>query len=135
MIAFIYWIESVSAFSWLLAGLTGACGSDSEGGGGGGEDAAAAVECGGSGGTTVDMKTVNFVFEPDQVSAPAGGQVTVNLTNEDDVPHTFTIEDTECDTGNVDKGKSKEVSFTMPETEVEFICTIHPDMKGTLVPE
>ena len=117
----------LSAASLALGG----CGGDDEDGG----DGAAAGACGGEGGTSVSMEAADFKFEPDELVAPAGEQVTVEFTNQDDAPHTFTIEDLDCDTGSVDSGQSATLTFTMPEEETGFICTIHPDMTGTLTTE
>ena len=94
-----------------------------------------AGECGGSGGQAVEVEAEQFAFNPDEISAPAGETVTVTFTNSDDTPHTFTVTDLACDTSAVGGGAEAELSFTMPEEETEFICTIHPDMKGTLTPE
>lgn len=103
-------------------------GDGGEGGGGGGE-------CGGSGGQEVEVEAENFAFKPNNISAPAGEQVTVKFKNSDDTPHTFTVTDLSCDTSAVGGDAEAELSFTMPDEETEFICTIHPDMKGTLTPE
>lgn len=115
-------------------------GTDTGGGGYGGDggdggDGGGSGKCGGSGGEMVDVKAANFAFKPNQISAPAGDQVTVTFTNTDDTPHTFTITDLACDTSAVGGGDSAELSFTIPDAETEWICSIHPDMKGTLVPE
>ena len=118
--------------------LLGACGGGSDGGqeeSDGGGDTAATGECGGSGGKTLKLEASDFQFEPAELSAPAGEQVTVEFTNSDSAPHTFTIEDLDCDTGSVDAGQSAELSFTMPDSETGWICTIHPDMTGTLTPQ
>lgn len=124
------WLALLSAALLLL----GACGGGSdEEGGSQGEEAVGA--CGGSGGTALKLEASDFQFEPDELSAAAGEQVTVEFTNSDDAPHTFTIEDLDCDTGSVESGQSAELSFTMPDTETGWICTIHPDMTGTLVPK
>ncbi|MDQ4145218.1 MAG: cupredoxin domain-containing protein [Actinomycetota bacterium] len=131
-----------STLTFRLAGgmfaavlLFGACGGGSDEGDSAGEGDAASGECGGSGGTTLTVEASDFQFEPSEFSAAAGEQVTVEFTNTDDAPHTFTIDDLECDTGSIDSGQSAELSFTMPEADMGFICTIHPDMKGTLTPE
>ncbi len=103
---------------------------DGDGGGAGGGG-----KCGGSGGQSVDVEASNFQFKPDEISAPAGEQITVNFKNSDDVPHTFTISDMSCDTSSVAGGASSKLSFTMPDAETEWICTIHTNMMGTLVPK
>lgn len=121
--------------------VMGACGGDDDGGdsgddaGGGGGEAAAAGECGGSGGTALAISAENTAFDTDELTAPAGEQVTVEFTNNDSLPHTFTVPDMDCDTGNVDGGETAQLSFTMPDTETEYVCTIHSNMEGTLVPE
>ena len=111
--------------------LVSACGGGDDGSGGAG----ASGECGGSGGTALTVEASDFQFEPSELTAPAGEQVTVEFTNSDDAPHTFTIEAFDCDTGSVESGQSAELSFTMPDADTGWICTIHPDMKGTLTPE
>jgi plastocyanin len=107
-----------------------ACGGDDGDGGG-----AAAGECGGSGGTALSISADNTEFDTDELTAPAGEQVTVEFENKDSVAHTFTVSDLDCDTGDVDGGSTAELSFTMPDAETEFSCTIHSNMTGTLVPE
>ena len=137
-----------SITKWRVIALIGvaalalsACGGDDGGSeatgaaGDGGGDAAAAGECGGSGGTALTISAENTAFSTDELSAPAGEQVTVTLENKDSFPHTFTVTDLSCDTGSVDGGASADLSFTMPDSETEFVCTIHSNMTGTLVPE
>jgi plastocyanin len=128
------------ALACVAVFVLGACGGDDDGGdtggdGGGGGDAAAAGECGGSGGTALEISAENTEFSTAELSAPAGEQVTVTLTNDDSLPHTFTVSDLDCDTGNVDGGASADLSFTMPDAETDYACTIHSNMTGTLVPE
>ena len=118
----------------LVLGACGGSDEDQEGSQGTG-DSAATGECGGSGGKSLKVEAADFQYEPSELSAPAGEQVTVEFTNSDDAPHTFTIEDLDCDTGSVDAGQSAELSFTMPDADMGWICTIHPDMTGTLTPK
>ena len=114
--------------------LLGACGGDSGNGDSQPADAAAG-ECGGSGGTMLSVESADFQFEPAELSAPAGEQVTVEFTNSDDAPHTFTVDELDCDTGTVDPGQSAELSFTMPAEDTGWLCTLHPDMVGMLRPK
>lgn len=116
--------------------VLGACGgSDGEVDSGSGDDGASTGQCGGSGGTALTVEAADFQYEPSELAAAPGEQVTVEFTNQDDAPHTFTIEDLDCDTGSVDSGQSAELSFTMPEEDMGWLCTIHPDMVGTLTPK
>lgn len=109
---------------------------------GNGEDAAgtapgAGEETGGGAeSVTLEVTAVDNSFEPSTLSAPAGSEVTVELTNEGNNPHTFTIDDPDVDTGSVDGGDSATVTFTMPDSPVTFYCAIHGEdtMSGTLEP-
>ena len=58
---------------------------------------------------------------------------TVLVANHDGVAHTVTAEDGAFDSGNVPGGKA--VRFVAPDRPgtYEFICTIHPSMRGQLV--
>lgn len=124
------------AMACVAVFVLGACGGDDDGGDtGGGGDAAAAGECGGSGGTALSIDAENTKFSTDELSVAAGEQVTVTLTNNDSFPHTFAVTDLDCDTGNVEGGASADLSFTMPDAETDYVCSIHPAMTGTLVPE
>jgi plastocyanin len=105
-----------------LGMVLAACGGDDGNGGGttGGGTA------GGGGGTTVTIS--GFAYDPSTVQV--SGETTLTITNEDDVTHTFTLDD-----GSVDEeiggGESVEVTVNVSET-TGFHCTIHPQMTGTL---
>lgn len=59
---------------------------------------------------------------------------TVTVTNEDTLAHTWTEVDGGFDSGNLAQGESFE--FTFDEAgEYEFICSIHPEMEGTITVE
>jgi plastocyanin len=62
----------------------------------------------------------------------AGG--TVTWTNEDSAQHTATDDKSTppFDTGTLDQGDSKKVTFKKAGT-YPYICTFHPFMKGTVV--
>jgi plastocyanin len=111
--------------------LLGACGGDepeptAESGG---ESTEATQEEGGGSGT-VELSAADFAFEPGDLSAAAGD--TIEFTNEDDAPHTFTAQDAGIDE-EVEAGGSTSISLGDVEPgSYDFICTIHPEMKGTL---
>ncbi|MFD7259623.1 cupredoxin domain-containing protein [Streptomyces sp. NPDC059874] len=89
----------------------------------------------GTSAVTVDSAEVrikDFKFNPADVKVSAGAKVTV--INEDSAPHTLTASDGYAfDTGTIEPGKSG--TFTAPSKpgSYAFICSIHPEMKGTLV--
>ncbi|MCX4624626.1 cupredoxin domain-containing protein [Streptomyces albogriseolus] len=74
----------------------------------------------------------NFTFSPADLQVRPGVKITV--VNRDSVPHTVTAtgDKTTFDTGNITGGAT--VTFTVPSTtgSYSYICTIHPNMKGTL---
>jgi plastocyanin len=101
-----------------------ACGGDDDDDGG--------SSSGGGGGTEVEM--VDFGYEPRTLTARTGQAVSLNVVNEGDQPHTFTIAGL-VDSGRVEAGQSKSVSFTPTQAgTLTFFCTIHgqASMSGTV---
>ena len=70
-----------------------------------------------------------FKFLPDTLTVKTGE--TVEWKNEDAVVHTATADDKTFDSGNIAPGKSWTFVAGKPGTYT-YICTIHPNMKGTL---
>lgn len=106
--------------------------------GGDGDEApdAGADAGGGAESVTLEVTALDNSFDPSSLEAPAGGEVTVELTNDGNNPHTFTIDDPAADTSSVDGGASGSVTFSMPDTSVAFYCAIHGEetMSGTIDP-
>jgi hypothetical protein len=71
----------------------------------------------------------DFFFSPASVTVHAGDLVTWH--NNGKQPHTATADDGSFDTGTVTAGGSASHLFTTPGT-FTYICTIHPNMKGTV---
>ncbi len=97
-----------------------ACGGDD----GGGEAAA-------GGGGSVTLTAAEFAWDPTDLSVEAGGSIEV--VNEDDAKHNFTVED-----AGIDEDVDPDGSTTVDLADVEagtydFVCEYHPDtMTGTL---
>jgi plastocyanin len=111
---------AVVSFAAFLAGCSG--GDDDDGSPGSSS----------GGGTAVEM--VDFGYEPRSLTARSGQAVTLDLANEGDQPHTFTINNV-VDSGRVEAGGSKSVSFTPSQAgSLTFFCTVHgqASMSGTL---
>jgi plastocyanin len=89
----------------------------------GGEDA----------GDAIQVAMVDNSFAPSMLELPAGEEVTITTPNNGENPHSFTIDDL-VDTGVIDGGESTEVTFTVPEGETQYYCTVHgaETMSGTL---
>ena len=71
----------------------------------------------------------DFAYDPDPVTIEEGGKVT--WINRDSAPHTATAEDGSFDTGTLEEGKLGSASFKQAGT-YEYVCTIHPEMQGTV---
>lgn len=69
-------------------------------------------------------------FVPAALSVQAGD--TVVFKNQGPAPHTATALDGSFDTGRLNKGQSAEVTISATGS-FEYICEIHPAMKGSVV--
>lgn len=65
-------------------------------------------------------------FSPANIEIKAGD--TITFTNKDSAPHTATAKDGSFDTGRLGKGESATV--TVGAGSHDYICEIHPMMKG-----
>jgi plastocyanin len=77
---------------------------------------------------TVDI--ANFAFAPKDIQAKVGQKIT--FTNQDSAPHTATAtEGAKFDSGQLDQGKS--FSYTAKKAgTIQFVCSFHPNMTGTI---
>jgi plastocyanin len=71
----------------------------------------------------------DFAFGPADIQAKVGDIIT--FTNSDSAPHTATLDDGSCSTGNIGSGGSDGLAFTAAGT-YPFHCKIHTQMKGTI---
>jgi plastocyanin len=71
----------------------------------------------------------DFAYYPDPVTIEEGGKVI--WQNEDSAPHTATADDGSFDTGTLEQGKRGSETFKEAGT-YSYICSIHPDMHGTV---
>jgi plastocyanin len=96
---------------------------------------ASAPAAGGGGCTTsseegaAQVGIENFTFSPGDVTAAVGE--TITWTNEDSAPHTATLDDGACDTGNIAQGATAGLVFDAAGT-YPYHCNIHPNMTGTI---
>ena len=91
---------------------------------------AAASPSAAAAGDTVEVVIRSFEFQPPAVEVAVGQ--TVSWTNEDSEPHTVRSED-----GSISSPIISGEPFTWtaegePGTEISYICSIHPKMKGTV---
>ena len=71
----------------------------------------------------------DFAFSPGNLEVPGGAKVT--FTNYDDAPHTATAKDGTWDTGILNKGESKTLTFDKVG-DYTYYCTVHPSMVARL---
>ena len=116
----------------VTAGLAIAgCGGDEDGGA---DMAASSTDTTTSASAASAEKTdkvdiADYKFAPEAIEVTAGTKVT--WTNSDDAPHTATADDSSFDTGDLDQGDSKTVTFDKPG-EFTYYCRFHPFMKATV---
>ena len=107
----------------LLAVLVAACGGDDDGGGGG-----ASSEACPSG--SVEIKMVDIKFDPKDATAKAGQEIC--WVNEDSIDHNAVAESgATFESELFGKGQTFTATVEEPGT-VEYVCTIHPGMTGTI---
>ncbi len=80
--------------------------------------------------TAVTVPIKNFAFMPMMVTVAAGGSVT--WKNLDGEPHTVTSTDGLFRSGGLDEDESFTFKFLKPGV-YKYICSIHPQMKASVV--
>ena len=83
-------------------------------------------------GDAVEVVAGDSFFEPESLKLDAGETATVEVTNEGDSAHDFSIDALDISTGSIDPGQVKTISFEVPEGTTEFVCSYHPGMAGTI---
>jgi plastocyanin len=79
---------------------------------------------------TVRAAVEDFAFVPARIEVSAG--TTIVWTNRGQVTHTVTADDGSFESGNIDPGKQRGLTFARAGT-FPFHCTPHPFMKGVIV--
>ena len=79
---------------------------------------------------TGSVTIADFQFTPSSISVGQGD--TVTWTNNGPTPHSATAPDGSFDTGIFPAGQSRSHTFNEAGT-FSYICTPHPDMRGTIV--
>ena len=107
---------------------TGACGGDGGGDGGGGSDTGESADA-----LPVTVTAKDFAFDPATLDGHATHTMDLTFVNEDDVKHSFTIDDMDVDI-EAAGGSEATTTFTPEELgKFEYYCRYHPDtMTGKL---
>jgi plastocyanin len=78
-----------------------------------------------SGSAAQQVGIIDFAYEPSEINAAVGQELTLELTNNGTFPHTFTI-DGVVDSREIAPGETMTISFTPSETGgLTFFCTVH----------
>ena len=93
------------------------------------ESSSTIAEATGSAVSTDQIDIADFKYDPETVTVDAGTEVT--WTNSDEAAHTATAKDSSFDTGDLDQGDSKGITFDKPGT-FTYYCRFHPFMKATV---
>jgi plastocyanin len=98
-----------------------------------GETASGDVRSGPAGAGAVRVVMEDSTFQPAVLEVPAGAPVTVEIRNDGNKNHNFTIDSLNVGTGPMHHGDVKTVTFTAPKGSTEFRCTWHQGMVGRIV--
>ena len=123
---------AVGVIALAVAGCGGGGGSNSSSTPSSAAPASTAPAAGGSA-ASVSMK--NIAFSPKTLTVNKG--TTVTWTNDDSVNHDVTKKsgpgpDFKSGNGNISSGSTYKQTFDTPGT-IQYVCTIHPGMAGTIV--
>ena len=124
------------AFAACSGGAASTAPSEAPAASEGASEAPAASDAAG-GGAVCDVSTdaatqtvtiANFAF-PAGITAAVGDVIA--FQNDDSAPHTATLDDDACTTGNISSGTSQSLVFNEPG-DYPFHCKVHPNMTGTI---
>ncbi|MGH8713102.1 MAG: cupredoxin domain-containing protein [Casimicrobiaceae bacterium] len=76
------------------------------------------------------VKIDNFTFGPASLTVAVG--TTVTWINEDDIPHAIAASDKSFKSKALDTDDTYAFTFTKPGS-YEYFCSLHPQMKATIV--
>jgi plastocyanin len=111
------------------SGDDGSSGGGATSAAGGGETQTSEAPAGGGGGEP-DVKAEDFQFDPTELSVASGDTIVVK-NDAPSTPHTFTVTDTDIDE-SLDPDATVDVKIDLDPGSYDFMCTIHPQMTGTL---
>ena len=92
-------------------------------------------------GEVVEIEAVQIAFNPTQATAPADTPFQILLRNQDqDIPHNVEIKDAggaSVFKGEIFNGVDERTYDVpaLPAADYQFVCTVHPNMTGTLTAE
>ena len=122
----------------VALGLAAGCGDDEDEGGASGGSAGTGAEAApaetqassDAGGEKITVTMKDFAFDPEEVQAKVGQEI--EWVNEDSAPHNAVAQEGgDFETETFEQGGSDSVTVDAPGT-IQYICTVHPQMTGTI---
>ncbi len=99
---------------------------------GGGAERAGDVTKGPAPGEAVKVEAGDNFFKPETLKVKPGDNIAVEVRNTGERPHDWTADDLGISTGVISPGEVFHATFAVPENEVEYVCTLHAGMNGTI---
>jgi plastocyanin len=90
------------------------------------------VKSGRATGEAVKIEAGDNFFKPEKITLNPGDEVTVEITNAGRQPHDWTVDEPKISTGVMAAGEVANATFTVPDGDVKFVCTLHNGMDGTI---
>ncbi len=103
-----------------------------------GAPSGSAAPTGSAASTVVQVAALNIAFDPTELSVPAGTAFQIEFANNDaSIPHNVEIKDAAGATvfnGDIFNGVETRIydAPALPAATYQFICSVHPNMVGTL---
>jgi len=140
MIRFVFALRRAAFLTLTLTlGLAlAACSSDSETSPSAPAAESEGADSGNGQATSVSISAADMAFDVDSMTANAGGPIVVTFTNNDTVPHNFSVYTEDggdaIATGDIiNQGQTDEIDLGELEPGTYyFVCDLHPEMNGTL---
>jgi cytochrome c oxidase subunit 2 len=89
--------------------------------------------------TAVDIAALNIAFDKNELSVPAGAPFQIRFDNQESQPHNVAIHEGSATGPNLFLGEiitgPRQITYDAPALNAgsyTFICTVHPNMTGTL---
>lgn len=98
----------------------------------GGMEPTGDVETGAATGPAVKIEAGDNFFKPDVLAVRPAEEVTVEIRNTGTRPHDWTADELGIGTGTMSPGEVFHATFTVPDQDIEFVCTLHAGMDGTI---
>ena len=67
---------------------------------------------------------VDIAFQPTELNLPAGQDVTITLTNQGKLPHSFNIDDLNVHSGDIQPGDTKTVTVNGSAGDYQYYCDV-----------